>query len=72
MIQITNPIIPSEKLSTNISSPGLTFPSTALSNARIHTAATGPKIIPATSIVTSAPTTAPIVANAPITPPRRP
>ena len=35
-------------------------------------AATGPKIIPATSIVTSAPTTAPMVANAPMTPPRRP
>ena len=71
-IHSATPSKPSEKLSTSISRPGLIFPSAARSNRLSSHAASGPIIMPPTSITTSEPTTVPIVANAPMTPPRLP
>ena len=64
------PTSPREKLLTIISIPGFTFPSNSLSTFfRIH-AANGPMSIAPASMLISAPRITPIVANAPITPPR--
>ena len=64
--------IPREKLFTSISKPGLIWPSTAWSNFLITQADSGPTIMAPRNIGTSAPTITPMVAAAPMTPPRLP
>ena len=66
------PIIPAEKLFTNISKPLLILPSTALSNCLIIQPPNGPTIIAPKNIGIDAPTTTPMVVMAPTTPPRSP
>ena len=71
-IIMSAPKIPIEKLSTNISRPGFTCPSNALSTCLMSHAPKGPMIIPPIIIATSAPITTPIVAIVPATAPRLP
>ncbi|CRZ78117.1 Uncharacterised protein [Vibrio cholerae] len=66
------PIMPAEKLLTNISKPLRTLPSIFLSNALIAQPPIGPTIIAPMNMGMSVPTITPIVVMAPTTAPRSP
>ncbi|MNP48823.1 hypothetical protein D3C76_1429670 [compost metagenome] len=66
------PMMPAEKLLTNISKPLLILPSTQRSKCLIAQPPNGPAIMEPRNIGMSAPTITPMVVMAPTTPPRSP
>ncbi|MNT02730.1 hypothetical protein D3C72_1372370 [compost metagenome] len=66
------PIMPAEKLFTNISKPLLILPSTQRSKCLMAQPPSGPAIMAPRNIGISAPTITPMVVIAPTTPPRSP
>ena len=65
-------MMPKEKLSTSISNPAPTFPSTSLSNRFTHQPAKGPIIMAPRNMGVSVPMMTPMAATAPATPPLYP